>query len=389
MNRNILFAPLLLAATLSGCATVADNATNASSSQRSTAQAALRPYYEGLTQALPVAPKGAMLDANAPITRFAFGSCVSENRQMAFWDVIAAQKPAAFLLIGDNVYGDTGATGAADIPTLSASYRRLSSRAEFARFRQSVPMMTTWDDHDYGFNDGGGSFAFKEQAERIYESYWQSGEDVQSRPGVYTSQIVGQVGKRVQFILLDTRFFRSDLVRAPDRGTANPLGPYIANVDPKATLLGEAQWRWLAAELFKPAELRFIISSTQIQTDAHNFEGWTNLPKERDRLYAMLSNQGVSNAILLSGDRHAGAFYRTTIKGSSKPVYEMTSSSLNFAFGKGDERAKEPDPLRLGGFWTIPNFGQIDIDWTAKKVTLSLKKDDNSVIEQQVVRPFD
>ncbi len=386
MNKISLFAPLLLSAILSGCATLPDAGIGTASSQTSTAQEALRPYYDGLRQALPIAPPNAKVDTNAAITRFAFGSCVGENRTMAFWDVIAAQKPAAFLLIGDNVYGDTGATGAADIPTLSASYRRLSSRVEFARFRQSVPMMTTWDDHDYGFGDGGASFAFKEQAERIYETYWQSDADVSSRPGVYTSQIIGPVGKRVQFIMLDTRFFRSDLERAPDRGTANPLGPYIANVDPKATILGEDQWRWLTAELSKPAEIRFIISSIQVQTDAHHFEGWSNMPKERDRLYAALSKSGVGSAILLSGDRHAGAFYRDTING--KPMYEMTSSSLNFAFGKGDDRSKEPDPLRLGGFWTVPNFGQIDIDWATKRVTLSLKKDDNSMIEQQVIKLF-
>jgi hypothetical protein len=61
---------------------------------------------------------------------------------------------------------------------------------------------------------------------------------------------------------------------------------------------------------------------------------------------------------------------------------------LNLSFGKGDNGEREPDPARTGGFWAIPNFGQIDIDWNAKKVRLSLRRDDGSLIEEQVINPF-
>ncbi len=389
MTLSKLFPAACAALLLSGCAT--DNsATHAGSAPApASAQEALRPYYAALQSRLPVAPPNPALPADSVLTRFAFGSCVNENRAMAFWDVIGAQKPQAFLLIGDNVYGDTGSNWAADIPTLSASYRKLSSRQEFDRFRRSVPMMTTWDDHDFGANDAGGSFAFKEHAERVYEAYWGAPAEVRGRPGIYESRIIGPEGKRVQFILLDTRFFRSDLVRMPYRDPAPPRGWYLPNEDPKATLLGDAQWRWLADELSKPAELRFIISSIQIITSAHNFESWANFPRERERLYALLNEKKANNAILLSGDRHAGGLYRRAVPGSNRVQWEITSSSLNFAFGKGDDAEREPDPVRTGGLWAIPNFGQIDIDWGAKKVRLSLRRDDGSLIEEQIVSPFD
>ena len=379
MKHLLPLAALLLA----GCTTTQQASAPTPAPQ--SAQEALRPYYASLSTKLPKAPANPALSADTVITRFAFGSCVNENREMKFWDVIAAQKPQAFLLIGDNVYGDTRATSGADIPTLTASYKKLNARIEFDRFRRSVPMMTTWDDHDFGANDAGGSFAFKEYAETVYENYWGSSAEVRSRPGVYESRIVGPEGKRVQFIILDARFFRSDLASMNYRDPGPSLGWYIPNTDPKATILGGAQWSWLAGELAKPAELRFIISSTQVVTDAHNFEGWTNFPKERERLYAMLADKGVNNAIFLTGDRHAGGFYKASAPGMSKPVWDFTSSSLNFAFGKGDGGDKEPDPTRTGGLWGIPNFGQIDIDWAAKKVTMSLRKDDGSVIETQVV----
>ncbi len=377
-------APFLL---LAACATTPPIATE-SIAPPATAQEALRPYYAGLTSKLPVAPPNASLAQDTVLTRIAFGSCVNENRPMAFWDVIAAQKPQAFLLIGDNVYGDTRATNGADIPTLTASYRKLSARQEFDRFRRSVPMMTTWDDHDFGANDAGGSFAFKEYAEKAYESYWGSSDEVKSRAGVYESRIVGPAGKQVQFIILDSRFFRSDLVAMPYRDPGPALGWYIANTDPKATLLGDAQWQWLEAELAKPADLRFIVSSIQLITSAHGYESWANFPKERDRFYGLLAAKGVNNAVLLTGDRHAGGFYKTNVPGMKAPLWEVTSSSLNFAFGKGDDGAREPDPARTGGLWSVPNFSVIDIDWAVKKVKFSLRRDDNSVIEEQEISPF-
>lgn len=377
----------IIALSLSGCAINVTSTSNIAPIAPQSAQEALRPYYATLNTKLPKAAPNPALADDTILTRFAFGSCLNENRDMKIWDIIAAQKPQAFLLIGDNVYGDIRPTNGADIPTLTASYKKLNSRVEFDRFRRSVPMMTTWDDHDYGANDAGGAFAFKEWAEKVYETYWGSSDEVKSRPGVYESRIIGPKGKRVQFIMLDGRFFRSDLATMPYRDPSPTLGWYIPNMNPNATILGEAQWDWLAQELEKPADLRFIISSTQVITDAHNFEGWTNFPKERERLYALLGQKGVNNAIFLTGDRHSGGFYKANVPGLSKPLWDFTSSSLNFAFGKGDGSEREPDPRRTGGFWGIPNFGQIDIDWVTKKVTMTLRRDDGSVIETQVVRP--
>jgi len=399
MRTPALFAPLLATALLLGGCSATTNyygggeadlpaVPQEAAPAPQSATDALRPFYAGLQEILPQAPAGVSLPSDTVITRFAFGSCVNEHRDMDFWNVIAAQKPQTFLMIGDNVYGDIGSTHAANIPTLSASYRKLSTRQQFASFRKTVPMMAVWDDHDYGANDAGGSFAFKEYAEKIFESYWGSSDEVKSRPGVYESRIFGPAGKRVQFILLDARFFRSDLARLPYRKERPPLGWYIPNMDPDATVLGDVQWRWLEGELSKPADLRFIVSSTQVITSAHGYESWYNFPKERDRLYKLIADKGVSNAVLLTGDRHSGGLYKTQIAGQKKPLWEFTSSSLNFAFGSGDSRDREPDPSRVGGFWSVENFGQVDIDWAAKTVTMSLKKSDGGMLEKQVIKPI-
>ncbi len=369
-------------AALAAAALAAAGCTTGAPPPHSAAEA-LRPYYATLREPLPVAPPGAVIDRSARVTRIAFGSCLHQERHQTVWAEIASKRPDLFLMIGDNVYGDVRTTGAADIPTLSASYARLASRQEFRDFRARVPMFAVWDDHDFGLNDAGGTFAFKEHAERVFETFWGSGEAVRSRPGVHDEILLGPDGERVQIVMLDTRFFRSDLKSLPYQEKAPPLGWNIPNTDPSATLLGEAQWRWLEQALSKPADVRLIVSSIQVVTDAHGYEKWGNIPADRQRLYALLEAKGIGNAVLLSGDRHQGAIYRSP---AMPNLYELTASSLNYSFADPKRPWLEPDPTRLGEIYGAENYGLIDIDWASRRVRLSLLRSDGAKLTEQTVQ---
>ena len=322
---------------------------------------------------LPRAPQGVPVNESETLTRFAFGSCNHQSLSQHMWAQIMAKDPQLFMLIGDNVYGDQRWNGGADLADLRASYAKQASHPEFAAFRANMPMLTTWDDHDFGFNDGGASFAFKQLSEDIYETFWDASPAVRARPGVYESRMIGdEAGKRVQVILLDTRYFRSDLDLGPYSRERAPLGPYgLPNTGPDATMLGDAQWRWLEGELAKPADLRLLVSSIQVLTDAHDYEAWETMPDERARLYEMLRGRAGGGLLLLSGDRHAGGIYRDTVAGET--FWELTSSSLNLAFNDtASNTAREPDPKRVTDFISEENFGTVDIDWGAKALTLRL-----------------
>ena len=343
-----------------------------------TAADALRPYYATLSGALPVAPPGRALDERATLTRIAFGSCDQQNRPQGIWNVVAAARPDLFLAIGDNVYGDTGHVGDASLPTLTAAFAKLGASPEFQSFRAAVPTMATWDDHDYGQNDAGGSFAFKERAEAIHEAFWGSNAQTRARPGVHEARIVGPLGRRVQIIMLDTRFFRGPLTSLPYSAEPRPLGNYVANPDPAAPMLGEAQWAWLARELEKPAEVRLVVSSIQVLTQAHGYEKWANFPAERARLLRLLEPH--RNAVLLSGDRHQAAIYADAGGPGSARLHELTASSLNFSFARPGESRPEPDPLRTDGMFPQENFGAVDVDWGRGAVWLRLFGSDGAPI---------
>jgi alkaline phosphatase D len=345
----------------------------------------LEPYYSALRRQvqMPVAGPNPALSANTTLTRIAFGSCNHQNAPQHMWAQIAAQNPQMFLMIGDNVYGDAGWDADAGLESLRHSYAVQASHPEFRDFRARFPMMATWDDHDFGLNDAGGNFPMRRWAETLFESFWGSSDAVRARPGVYESSITGPEGKRVQVILLDTRFFRSDLKRAEWSKDRPPLGGYLPDDSADKTVLGTEQWAWLEQELAKPADLRIVVSSTQIITTAHQFEGWTNFPAERTKLFDALAGREASGMVLLSGDRHAAGIYKADHKGET--MWELTSSSLNLAFGNDNDRstAREPDANRVTKFFSEENYGLLDIDWKAKRLTMTLKGNTSATLAEQ------
>ena len=94
-------------------------------------------------------------DEARPLTRIAFGSCAHQDLPQPIWDAILAWRPELFVFAGDNVYGDL-APGAAN--PLAGAYAKAARIAGYRALREQVPVLATWDDHDYGHNDAGGDF---------------------------------------------------------------------------------------------------------------------------------------------------------------------------------------------------------------------------------------
>jgi len=334
------------------------------------------------------------LDTSATVTRIAFGSCADETEDQSIWHEITATDPDVFLFMGDNVYGDAKVDEAGfnnpDLPKMRQSYVDLGKSKPFEALRQSTPVLAVWDDHDYGLNDVGADYVYKEQAEALFEAVWDVPEtdERRQRPGVYQSWMLGEeMGKRVQIILLDTRFFRSAFTPS-DTPDAPGKERYKPDPTTAKTMLGAEQWRWLNNELLKPADLRLIVSSIQVIADGHGWEAWKMLPAERERLYNMINATGAENVMLLSGDRHAGAIYRKDLA-LTYPLYEVTSSSLNLPATIWREESGttyvEPGPNRLGGMLYDANFGIIDIDWEYEAVSLELRGADGAIITRETV----
>ncbi len=377
VSARALAASLLAAGLLSACAT-----DGAPERIVRSASVAGPDAPDGVIQAVPM--PSAPLDENATLLRIVFASCADQKADQSIWDRIASERHDLTLYIGDNVYGDVRSNDPA-LPELKTAYMRLAASEPFARARAAAPMLTVWDDHDYGLNDAGADFRFKEASEELFHYVWAvpASDARRTRPGVYGSWMVGEQGQRVQIIMLDTRYFRSPLKPTDDYG-AQGKERYLADVDPAKTMLGDAQWEWLEDELKKPADLRLLVSSIQIVADGHGWEAWRTLPLERQKLYDVIARSGAQNIVALSGDRHAAAFYvREDV--AAFPFFEATSSSLNLPGSRWRAEMENPPvesgPHRLGDMIYDANYGVLEIDWEAKTVGVSIKGADGAPIK--------
>ena len=317
----------------------------------------------------------------APATvlqRIAFGSCNDQRLAQGFWDAIAASNPQLLLMMGDNVYGDVTS---AEMTELREAYAHLDAQPRFRRLRARVPIIAIWDDHDYGANDAGGDFPYRQQSAALFRSFWQVPDTSPrgQRDGLYDAFTFGPSGQQVQIIVLDLRSFRSNLKPTDERGAAGKER-YLPDPDPAKTMLGEAQWSWLGERLREPADLRLLVSSIQVLPEGHGWERWGNLPLERERLLELIKASGSGGVVILSGDRHLGALYQRT-RQVAYPLTEITASSFNRPF----RAAREQDPLLLGSLFTEANFGTIDIDWPKRRLTLELRNDQGAPVRSQTL----
>jgi alkaline phosphatase D len=300
-----------------------------------------------------------------------------------------------FIFLGDNIYADTE-----DMNVLRAEYEKLANQPGFKKLRATCPIVATWDDHDYGRDDAGGEYPMKDQSQQVFLDFFGAPADDprRRRPGVYDARFFGPPGRRVQVILLDERYFRS-----PHKGGYKPgeigeglSGPYGPNVEPGATVLGEAQWKWLEEQLRQPADLRLLASSVQVISHEHGFEAWANFPAERERLLKLIRETHAGRVVILSGDRHQADISRMPADdplGVGYPLYDVTSSSLNqksgaYALTRGKFLFKnEINSYRVGLVYFEENFGLITIDWDQPDPLVRLQVRDvegNVVLQQRV-----
>jgi alkaline phosphatase D len=319
--------------------------------------------------AIWAAPVGAIepTQSSAPLSRIAIGSCSRENLPQPIWEPMMASNPQLFIYAGDNIYADT-----TDPAIMREKYQIQSAQPGFAALRAKVPVIGTWDDHDYGQNDAGEENPIRAEAQQEFLDFFGVPKDSprRTREGVYHSELYGPEGRRTHVILLDTRYHRSPLDRAPTTVNGRPYNGYIETQTPGATFLGEDQWTWLEEQLRVPAEVRLIVSSIQVISQEHPFEKWWNIPAERDRLYSLIRETEASGVIFLSGDRHLGELSAMD-GGVGYPLYDLTSSGLTQASRR--HRLPELNRHRVGGMPWGNHFAFVAIDWDVEDPIISLQ----------------
>lgn len=292
----------------------------------------------------------------------AFGSCNKVNTPNVLWDDIIEVHPDVWIWGGDIIYADTE-----DIDKISAMYALQNNVPGYKELKKQVPVLGTWDDHDYGINDGGEEFSAKKGSQQALLNFLNvpANHSRRQQEGVYAAHDYELAGGKIKILILDTRYFRTALT--PDTASGNRFKP---NEYGEGTILGTTQWAWLEKQLTDSrADFNIIVSSIQFLSAEHGFETWGNFPHEVDRLKKILVDTQAKGGLILSGDRHISEFSQASIDGLPYDLLDFTSSGLTHAY---TSFSGEPNPYRLGNVVAKESFGLVKINLKTKKIQMQI-----------------
>jgi alkaline phosphatase D len=321
-----------------------------------------------LIATVPLITLWAQKEPDRFISTIAFGSCGSQNQKQPILSMAADHKPDVWIYLGDNIYGDSY-----DMNEIRAKYALLAAQSDYQKLIATTPILATWDDHDFGWNDSGRHYNKKDSTKKIFLEFFKipATDERYKRPGIYTSKLYEQNGKRLQIILLDTRTFRDQLriyrgELSRDDRYFYPLD-YYPHHQADSTLLGAAQWQWLEQELRKPADLRIIASSTQFGIEFNGYEAWANFPSERDRFMELLQKTKANGVLFISGDVHYAEISKYKVPGCY-PIYDITASGITSTW-----LFATPNRYRIEGPVMDNHFGKITIGWNEADPSIKME----------------
>jgi alkaline phosphatase D len=314
------------------------------------------------------------------VTRIGLGSCGYQNSPQPTLENILTHDIDFFLYLGDNLYIDTY-----DENVLRSEYENfITKRTEYQQVRSSVPVLATWDDHDYGCCDEDADYPLKAESQQIFLDFFEepANSPRRTQEGIYTSYTIGDAGQKLQVIILDTRYFEDD--KRPNNGCGiNDYCPWDLPSDSFRTILGPAQWAWLKTVLEEPADLRLVASSVQFSSSYHGFESWRLFPHERKKFQELVKETGAEHLFFVTGDMHYSEVSRLDDDPGMYPIYDFTSSGISQSWPPESNQNRVP-----GKVYGQPNTGLVEIDWAGKTVSFSAVDVANSVRYQHTV-PFE
>jgi alkaline phosphatase D len=293
------------------------------------------------------------LDTKKNDLKILVASCMSDAFNEIgndMWPKAFAQSPDVSFLIGDNLYADTysgiylGKNYPATPQHLFKRYMDHAMNMKLYRLKKLTPTYVTWDDHDYGKNDGGKEYPYKKESKDILNIFFprEKSGHLQFGPGVSTSVELGGMN----FLFLDGRSFRSE------------------KKDPSGTHFGKKQKVWIKNNL-KSNKINWLISGDQFFGGYHPWESFQGNHPETFVRFLNDIKKSKSKVIFMSGDRHLVEVMKIPQEKLGYETYEYTISGIHTKMYPGS-LARDPNPYRVGGFDGDPNFGIFRLKSTPK-----------------------
>jgi alkaline phosphatase D len=277
-------------------------------------------------------------DAAVGQLHFIIASCQRYDvGRYAAWRHAAAESLDLVLFLGDYIYEYASAPNAVRQVDGGRVRRLTEYRLRYAQHKSdpalqaahaACPWLLVWDDHEVENDYAGlqGEFLeadFAEQRAAAYQAYWEHmplPKALQPVDGTMRMHSRLDWGRLARIHLLDDRQMRDPQVcPKPGLGGSNTvrLADCPALLDPRRTLLGAAQERWLAQgwSLDRPWNLlaqqtlmaRYSWEDPAGPSHGGTYwtDGWDGYPLARQRLLGAVAEQKVPGVVVLGGDVHA------------------------------------------------------------------------------------
>jgi alkaline phosphatase D len=318
----------------------------------------------GRTRTLP-AP-GAHVDR----LRFAFASCQHYETGLytAYRHMVREDLDLVFFL-GDYIYEGPGRDNqirkhvGPEIMTIDHYRNRLAQYRSDPRLmaaHAAFPWVVTWDDHEVDNNyandiqeAGMPREEFLLRRAAAYQAYYEH------MPLRWTSVPKGphmplyrgfSYGDLASCFVLDTRQYRTD--QPCNDGTKAVCA---GTLDPNATLMGQAQERWLHDGLDRsrsrwnilPQQIMMARMNQATEGEArYSMDQWTGYEAERQRLLQFFATRKPSNPIVLTGDIHSSWVNDLQVNASDEKSPVVATEFVGTSITSGGDGSAMPDRIK-------------------------------------------
>lgn len=246
-----------------------------------------------------------------------------------------ASHPTDFMLwMGDNVYLLFGEWEKAS--RMQEKYTKVRLHPKTNAFLRTRPNYAIWDDHDYGPDNGDGSFHNKAATLANFKDFWANPSwGTAETPGIFSS-----------FSFQDSDFFLLD-----DR--------YHRIKTDHETMLGAGQLTWLKESLkASTGTFKFIAHGSQVLNPLNNYECF-RMYAELEELLDFIESEKISGVVFLTGDRHFTELLKVEREGMY-PLYDFTCSPLTSFVRK---KIRKPEDREYSNPVRVPGTGYADFNY--------------------------
>ncbi len=279
----------------------------------------------------------------APDFSIITGSCAYQNETIydrpgkpygndtSIFETMSKENADAMFWLGDNWY-----TREVDYFSEWGLWYRASRDRSLKILQPLLKNMSNyaiWDDHDYGPNNEGVSYIFKEESRKVFKSFCANPTYGMYNKGTYTKVSLNDI----DFFLMDNRTFRSaDFIVTTINNEANP----------EKVMYGPEQMNWLKNALIASnASFKIIITGSQMINQYSPVDCLVHYPIEYNDLTNFLKLNKINGVVFLTGDKHISEINKLD-RDTLYPLYDITVSPLTAGISKLSKQEKD-NPIRI------------------------------------------